>query len=317
VNTNEYVHVIKEGQIKNYIWDVANSQWVRDPGTVVNISGIQITVDISGDPVSISGQPVTISGSIITISGQPVNVSGSWVTVASGLITVTGGGLLVSGTVNTITSGTVVAKISGETVVTTISGQTVVTSVSGNVMTIASGTVVALVSGQAVTVTSGLVIAFISGQAVTSIDQITYKTWQGKYFRCSDLISGLAAQASRDYLVFTSNQNTHLKYTCANLYDCTMELHETPTVTSGGTKLVVTNTNRVSGDINVTTVYASSTVSVAGTQISYRYIPQYIGWDPIGSEFVLKQNDVYLLRVTSLTANNIIHTVVRFYEGET
>jgi hypothetical protein len=116
VNANEYIHVIKEGQIRNYIWDVAAGAWVRDPGTIVNISGLVIDVDISGAAVEISGE-------VVNISGQPVKISGSWVTIASG-------------NVATITSGTVFAKTSGEW-----------TTVASGTITITGGSVIANISG--------------------------------------------------------------------------------------------------------------------------------------------------------------------------
>jgi len=54
----------------------------------VTISGLDIEVNISGDPVIISGQPVSISGQPVTISGNIVNISGQAMTIGGALIQV-------------------------------------------------------------------------------------------------------------------------------------------------------------------------------------------------------------------------------------
>jgi hypothetical protein len=153
VNVNEYLHNIKEGQIKNYIWDAGASAWVKDPGTVLNLSGAQITVDISGDLVWCVGQ----SGAdvIATISGDAVTVSGNWVDISGSAVSISGNALTVSGDW-VDTSGAYFA--SGQWVEASISGNWV--STSGNY--IASGQIVS-VSGNWVSI-SGAYLA--SGQWV-------------------------------------------------------------------------------------------------------------------------------------------------------
>ena len=173
INVEEYINAIKEGQIKNYIWDAANSQWVRDPGTIVNISGLQITVDVSGDPVNvsgnwinvsgatviskISGEAVSISGNAITISGNVVTVSGNWVSVSGATIiskisgesiTVSGNAVTVSGNAITVSGNWV--NVSGATVISKISGETVISKISGNWVNVSGATIIAKISGETV-----------------------------------------------------------------------------------------------------------------------------------------------------------------------
>ena len=185
VNVEEYINAIKEGQIKNYIWDAANSQWVRDPGTVVNISGLQITVDVSGDPVNVSGNWVNVSGAtvIAKISGETVSISGNVVTVSGNWVNVSG--------------ATVISKISGETVISKISGDTVITSVSGNWVNVSGATIIAKVSGEVITV---------SGNAVTISGN--WVNISGSYIYQRDTF--VSYTSGMDLTVATSNTFVHM-----------------------------------------------------------------------------------------------------------
>ena len=133
----------------------------------MNLSGVQIEVDISGDPVTISGNWVDVSGATIitSISGQSIvtSVSGQAVTVSGNAVSVSGNVLTV------LMSGGIVRTVSGNAV--TVSGNTVVTSVSGNVLTVLmSGGIVRTVSGNAVfTYISGGTVSVSGNSVVTSV----------------------------------------------------------------------------------------------------------------------------------------------------
>jgi len=218
VNVNEYLHVIKEGQIKNYIWDVAVSRWVKDPGTVINLSGAQITVDISGDVVwcvgqsgfdviaTVSGDAVTVSGNAVTVSGnwisisgntvtvsgnwvntsgnyfasgQAVSVSGNWVSVSGSTVTVSGNWVSVSGSTVTVSGNWV--DVSGSWV--SVSGSTV--TVSGNWVSVSGETVITSVSGNWVSISGETVITSVSGNWVSVSGETVLTSVSGNWVSVS------------------------------------------------------------------------------------------------------------------------------------
>lgn len=176
VNVNEYLHNIKEGQIKNYIWDAGASAWVKDPGTVLNLSGAQITVDISGDLVWCVGQ----SGAdvIATISGDAVTVSGNWVDISGSAVSISGNALTVSGDW-VDTSGAYFA-----------SGQWVEASISGNWVDVSGSTVLTSVSGNIVKVSGESVYNIINVDKVSAIGSgaiaLTYTAAEPRYFEYAE-----------------------------------------------------------------------------------------------------------------------------------
>jgi len=203
-------------------------------------------------------------------------------------------------------SGNIV-QISGQAV--TVSGNAVYVYISGGGVSVSGSTVITSISGQNVT-------AEISGQSIVALDQTAYKTWKGKYYVCDDYVT-MQVNDVKDWVILTSNQTAHMSFMFSTRSDYYITIHETPTVTSNGVKLTVANTNRISSVVTVTSIYTSSTVSVAGTQIEQIYIPTNTTRATVSQEYVLKQNDKYLVRIKSLANNNIINPAFYFYEGET
>jgi len=126
----------------------------------------QIVAGISFRVLNVLPESVHISSGQVQLQGYDYE-SGEWRKVR-----VTGSGEIaiavtvadivtakISGQSVVVTSGQVVAKVSGETVIAKVSGETVVAKISGE-------TIIAKVSGQSVVVTSGLVVAKVSGQSV-------------------------------------------------------------------------------------------------------------------------------------------------------
>lgn len=192
VNVEEYVNVIKEGQIKNYIWNAGTSSWVRDPGTVVNLSGVQITVDVSGDLVWCVGQSggavvATISGNWVDISGASViaNVSGNAVTVSGNWVNVSGATVLtsISGNWVSVSGSTVLTSVSGNWV--SVSGSTVLTSVSGNWVDISGAVVITSVSGNWISVSGATVLTSVSGNWVDISGSIVVTSVSGNWVNIS------------------------------------------------------------------------------------------------------------------------------------
>jgi hypothetical protein len=262
VNVNEYLHTIKEGQIKNYIWNAGTAAWVKDPGTVVNISGLQITVDISGDIVWAVGQSgfdviATVSGDAVTVSGDAVTVSGNAVSISGNAITISGNWVNISG--NYLASGQAVT-VSGDWVSISgaylASGQAVTVSgnwinVSGATLLLASGTTY-LASGQAVTVSGNDVFAYVSNDLVVTVTSGTTYLASGQAVTVSG--DSVFAYVSNDLFVYVSND--------LNVY---VSNDLVVTVTSGTTYLASGQAVTVSGNwVDVSGSY----VTVSGDAVT-------------------------------------------------
>ena len=157
----ESVH-ISSGQVQIQGYDYVSGEYrlvaVNESGqieikaTVVDI----VTARVSGVVAVVSGEIHVMSGQIdvymmsgevvAKVSGQAVKVSGQSVVVTSGQV------------VAKISGETVIAKISGETVIAKISGETIIAKISGE-------TVIAKVSGEAVKV-SGETVSIETPTAV-------------------------------------------------------------------------------------------------------------------------------------------------------
>jgi len=103
----------------------------------------------------------------------------------------------------------------------------------------------------------------------------------------------------------------------------TLEFFENPTTTGDGTQLTAYNNNRNSANTPNTTFYYDPTVSADGTKIYS--IPIGSDGSPISAhggstsrerEFILKQNEQYLMKFTALADNTTASIVFEFYEHE-
>jgi len=136
----------------------------------LSFSGLDIQVNISGDPVIISGQPVDISGGHVYVESGVYLASGLAVTVESGIyvasglavIPQSGLGVLISGQHVYVESGVYLASGLYLDGAVSVSGNIV--SISGNIVEVASGVYIASglhtwISGQHVYVESGVYTA--------------------------------------------------------------------------------------------------------------------------------------------------------------
>ncbi|HPE06196.1 MAG TPA: hypothetical protein PLW50_00545 [Smithellaceae bacterium] len=283
VNVNEYLHNIKEGQIKNYIWDAGASAWVKDPGTVLNLSGAQITVDISGDLVWCVGQSgadviATISGDAVTVSGNWVDISGSAVSISGNALTVSGDWVdtsgayfasgqwveaSVSGNVLTVlVSGGIVRTVSGNWVNTSgnyfASGQWVKASVSGNVLTVlVSGGIVRTVSGNWVN-TSGNY--FASGQWVEASVSGNVVNISGEYVYNIINVDRVSAVGSGAVsLTYTATEPRYFEYA---------EYHATSGIDTSNNLFVINHVSAESGYSVV--MYSLDMKTSAATDLFYQ-----------------------------------------------
>ncbi len=176
---------------------IAGSFSASISGQPVNVTSGQVQV-MSGILVALtSGQSNVITSGTVTISGQNVNVTSGQFQLLSGKVEITSGSILAktSGETNRLSflevSGTfvnpyvtqsgkgisgiphkLVVALSGDPV--TVSGNVVITSVSGNVLSVSvSGNVITVLSGTGVRV-SGETISLTSGAGVRISGEVVY-----------------------------------------------------------------------------------------------------------------------------------------------
>jgi len=132
----------------------------------------------------------------------------------------------------------------------------------------------------------------------------------------------LAASTSMTYLFITPNvsDNVHLNFTCRSSLNGLLELYEGPDATAT-TALNIYNMNRGSANVSGVTLFSSATVSTTGSD---RLVVNVVGTDgtnPLGDsggitqredEIMLKTNTKYLIKYTSLSANNRVSTCFEF-----
>lgn len=101
-----------------------------------------------------------------------------------------------------------------------------------------------------------------------------------------------------------------------------IELYEAPTVTANGTAITPRNKNRGSANTALSLIYGGTTVSANGTLLFTRKIfgtsqgSHYEGGDVgVGSEWVLKPNTKYIIKITNSSGTTISYTAgFYFYE---
>jgi len=228
----------------------------------------------------------------------------------------------VDGTPQVYTSGSAMfVYVSGGSVGTNVSGQAITTSISGDAVTVSGNAVYVYISGGIVTanISGQMITASISGQPICAITVPLYKTNAGVYYECDDYVNPMSLNATRDWVILTSNEPIAFSYIATTKFEYYITFNESPTVTSNGTKLTITNLNRESGFTTVTSIYTSSNVSSVGTQLEQRFIPYSslsLTYVTESRNFKLKRNTKYLFRAKSLAASNVINPVFYFYEGE-
>lgn len=148
--------------------------------------------------------------------------------------------------------------------------------------------------------------------SVTVIQEEHRLVHDGMYFSVNYAFSGLANGASVDIVLSTPvGVFPHLRAWKFALSDgpCAFSLFENPTVTIGGTDLTPVNNNRASSRTAQTTVKADPTITVTGNSLlEAAYVPDPGGGfftspgttaGDVSEEWVLNQNEDYLLRLTN------------------
>lgn len=150
------------------------------------------------------------------------------------------------------------------------------------------------------------------------IDYDHHQVHEGESFQASYLISSLASGSSADFYInvptiATSTYLPHLTAEVISTAETELFLYEEATFTSTGTALSAYNRNRDSSRTCLISFGHSATINSTGTQIwtGLTGSNRTAGSDREGSEFILKSNTLYGLRVTSRSAGDKI--LVRFH----
>ena len=118
--------------------------------------------------------------------------------------------------------------------------------------------------------------------------------------------------AARIHVIFSVEVSSHALF----------EIYENPTTSNNGTALTAYNSDRNSANTTTSLWFHTPTVSNAGTLLLTRVLGSS-GANPTGArgsalsrgdEFILKQNEQYLFRVTALVDNVKCALDMQFYE---
>lgn len=160
-------------------------------------------------------------------------------------------------------------------------------------------------------------------KATTTLQTIEYEHHEihgGSSFITSYAVD-LGNGATADLLITTPNTTkwAHVVFTIEHELEAHVYLYENPTVSDAGTGITTYNRDRNSATAATTTVKHTPTVDPVGTLIWEDHSGSGRttgGGSHSNGEFVLKQNEDYLLRITNAIANaaNYIAVHIDWYE---
>ena len=146
------------------------------------------------------------------------------------------------------------------------------------------------------------------------------KIHAGEAFDVSTTFAAVAAAASRNFIVGNGSKQLHSLFIAASGAgaDLTLELYESPTITSNGTALTPVNRRLASIKTSGASFYHTGTVSDNGTLKTIRVVPFGQPISPSVAdrlEWILSPNTNYLVIVKNVatSGNAIIGLGISFY----
>ncbi len=138
---------------------------------------------------------------------------------------------------------------------------------------------------------------------------------EGKHFYAYRNELGVGMGTNRDFLLITPNTSTriHLFFDINSTKIFSYYLYEGTTVSANGTAMTALNNERNSANAASLLVYRAPTITTVGTELLSNNTNALRTFSR-DEEFVLKQNTLYLLRLTSNDNNNNIFTELVWYE---
>lgn len=157
----------------------------------------------------------------------------------------------------------------------------------------------------------------LSTNTVVTIDNTHHEIHDGMHYTFCDL-NTIALASSKYYRIVTPNTSKRIHFSFTVVADGAIEayLFESPTVTVDGTDVtsLIKNNERNSTNVTSITLFEDPTITADGTPLLITILGSggKTGGDSRSeNEFVLKQNTVYAVKVTTLAAN--IKNVIRLY----
>lgn len=150
------------------------------------------------------------------------------------------------------------------------------------------------------------------------LDEMSHAVHNGEAFSLSTE-GQLSASSSIILLGMVGDKDIHFHgfSIAANLGNFTAHLYEAPTVTTNGTPIEAVNRNRNYSVVeNTLLLYGGSTVSADGTVLEYSHVYDtgtqgshlVGGTGGLSSDWVLKPNTVYMIRINNLNTEVLNYT---------
>ena len=163
---------------------------------------------------------------------------------------------------------------------------------------------------------------YSGGKLADRIITVSYphhETHEGNHYQTS-IMNTLGSAAFVNTIINTPAANfDHMLLRMDAQGETLIQFYRTPTCSSLGTAQTISNMNDISSNTAGTEIYLNPTCSAEGTLIpgwSQRLGSgqQTGGESRAANEHVLKQSKIYMVRITSLAANNDIDHIYDFYE---
>lgn len=160
--------------------------------------------------------------------------------------------------------------------------------------------------------------------ALETIDYAHHEIHAGSHF-FANILTSISSAASFSISIHTPNTTKwpHMMFEVGGIYGTKIELFETAILTSG-TAMTAVNSNRNSATAATITCTSSPTVTTSGTLLLTDQYGFSTGSGPSGlagsgntrsdNEIILKQNTVYLLKVTAVGSDNTVPITLEWYE---
>lgn len=154
--------------------------------------------------------------------------------------------------------------------------------------------------------------------ALITIDYPHHEVHDGSFYICSD-ISG--SVSSKIWRITTPNTTMRAHFTLMVSSDqaITLGFYENPTLNAAGTQLTAYNADRNSANTATVTAFKDTTTTSDGTLLfttvtgSSNAKSQVGGAARAGSEYILKQNEDYLIKCTLANAG-YVSIILDWYE---
>jgi len=161
---------------------------------------------------------------------------------------------------------------------------------------------------------------FVKARANIPIEH--HMVHKGKYFFVTDYDDDVDIAAPKYWHIKTPNTATRIHFVLMISTDlgAIIEFFESPTTTADGTQLTAYNADRNSANTPTSTFYKDPTVSADGTLLqkdrvgTYQPITRIGGHIRNATEFILKQNTAYLVKVIPDADNTKVSLNIEFYE---